>query len=144
MPDEAGRTSLVVLNSTVDTFRSPALQVLAKVALVASLCLLIAVAFVTTFHVQHNSSAVTYLHASLRLGTLTNGDNVDKADISYELIDASHLIIVATHAVLKTGYCGEDILIDDAWVLLDYQRNQGTKEFSYKSTLHEKKNFVHE
>ncbi len=38
---------------------------------------------------------------------------------------ANHLVLVAGHAVLNNDHCGVDLLTDAAWVLLDYQRDQG-------------------
>jgi len=42
---------------------------------------------------------------------------------------ATHLVMVAGHAVLDNDRCGADLLTDDAWVLLDYQQNQGVAIF---------------
>ena len=44
---------------------------------------------------------------------------------SSKFAKSNHLVMVATHAVLQDDHCGEDWLTDKAWVLLDYQRNQG-------------------
>ena len=40
---------------------------------------------------------------------------------------ANHLVMVAGHAVLDNDRCDADLLTDAAWVLLDYQRNQGSE-----------------
>ena len=99
--------------------------------------LIVVMGAISTFHSTSTSSTLGAAGLSSSRGALrgalssssfardtamiSSSQSAGSRDLSF----ANHLVMVAGHAVLDNDRCGADLLTDAAWVLLDYQRDQG-------------------